>query len=89
MPNLHVILPLQNESSSPVEIQLEPLPEYYIIQPGQKVEIHGVCADTTENRTFTVAPGDSCLTIYAPGQLAGFVHCYVTCNGVRLKPDGN
>ena len=89
MPNLHLKLPLQNESSSPVKIVLEPLSEYFIVQPGQRIEVNGICDDQTSNRSFTIAPDDSGLTIYAPGEIAGFVDCYVTCNGIRLNPDGN
>lgn len=89
MPNLFLKLPLQNESSKPVKVLLEPLSEYFIVQPGEKVEVHAICDDNTNNITFTVAPNDSFLTIYAPGEIAGFVDCYMTRNNVRLMPDGN
>jgi hypothetical protein len=84
MPNLCVKLPLQNESTKPISIVLEPLSESFCIQPGESVEIHGICDDKTSNLTFTVAPNDSFLTIYAPGEISGFVDCYVTRNGLRL-----
>ena len=89
MANLTVTLPLQNESASPVKLLLEPLSEYFFIQPGQQVVVVAICDDQTDLRTFTIAPNDSFLTIYAPGEIAGFVDCYVTCDGVRLTPDGN
>lgn len=89
MPNLNVKLPLQNESTKQIKVLLEPLSEYFFIQPGEKVEIHAICDDNTENVSFTLAPNDAFLTIYAPGEIAGFVDCYMTRNGVRLEPDGN
>lgn len=89
MPNLSLKLPLQNERHEPIKVLLEPLSEYFMIQPGQRVEVHAVFDGNTSNLCFTVAPNDSFLTIYAPGEIAGFVDCYVTHNGVRLAPDGN
>ena len=89
MTKLELTMPVQNERSSPLKLLLEPLSEYFVIQPGQKVEVHGVCDDKTANRSFTVAPNDLCLTIYAPGEISGFVDCYVTHQGRRLLPDGN
>ncbi|GAA4335958.1 hypothetical protein GCM10023165_12730 [Variovorax defluvii] len=89
MPNTTAKLPLQNESSAPVKVLLEPLSEYFIVQPGQSIEIHAVFDDVTTNTSFTIAPNDSSLTVYAPGEISGFVDCYVTCGGVRLTPDGN
>jgi hypothetical protein len=89
MPNLLLKMPLQNEASGPVKVLLEPLSEYFIVQPGDSIEIHAIFDDQTTNTTFTVAPNDSFLTVYAPGEIAGFVDCYVTRNGVRLAPDGN
>lgn len=89
MPELFVKLPFQNECSKPVKVLLEPLSEYFIIQPGESVEVHAICDDNTYNVTFTVATNDSFLTIYAPGEIAGFVDCYMTRDGVRLAPDGN
>jgi hypothetical protein len=89
MPNLLVKLPLQNECSGPVKVLLEPLSEYFIVQPGESVEIYAIFDDQTSNTTFTVAPNDSFLTVYAPGEIVGFVDCYVTRDGVRLAPDGN
>ena len=89
MLKLNVMLPLQNESSRPLKLYLEPLSEYFIVSPGQKVEIHAVFGDHTRNLNFTVAPNDDFLTIYAPGEIGGFVDCFVICNGVRLHADGN
>jgi hypothetical protein len=89
MPNFTARLPLQNESSAPVKVLLEPLSEYFIVQPGQSIEIYAVFDDSTSNTAFTVAPNDSFLTIYAPGEISGFVDCYATCDGVRLAPDGS
>jgi|GEM_PF-1998398 len=88
MPELFVKLPFQNECSKPVKVLLEPLSEYFIIQPGESVEVHAICDDNTNNVTFTVATNDSFLTIYAPGEIAGFVDCYMTRDGVRLAADG-
>ena len=89
MPKMTAKLPLQNESSKAVKVLLEPLSEYFIVQPGDSIEIHAVFDDKTNNTAFTVAPNDSFLTIYAPGEIAGFVDCYATFDGVRLTPDGN
>jgi len=82
-------LPLQNEQLKPIKVLLEPLSEHFIIQPGQRVEIHAIFDSDTSHPYFTVAPNDSFLTIYAPGEITGFVDCYMTFNGVRLAPDGN
>ena len=75
MPNLHVKLPLQNEGLGSVKVYLEPVPECYTIAPGQCIEIHAVFDDDTSNLNFTVAPSDSFLTVYSPGEIAGFVDC--------------
>jgi hypothetical protein len=69
MPNLYVKLPLQNESTKPINIVLEPLSESFCIQPGESVEIHGICDDKTSNVTFTVAPNDSFLRFMLQGRL--------------------
>ena len=89
MPNLHIILPLQNEGSHEIKIILEPLPEYFFIGPGEKVFIHGICDSKTLNTTFTIAPDENSLTVYAPGEISGFVDCYIMKDGVRLIPDGH
>jgi len=89
MSNLTAKLPLQNESSVPVKVLLEPLSEYFIVQPGQSIEIQAIFDSETSNTFFTIAPNDSFLTIYAPGEIAGFVDCYAVCDGIRLTPDGN
>jgi hypothetical protein len=89
MSKLLVKLPLQNESSIPVKVLLEPMSEYFFIQPGVKVEIHAICDANTTNVNFTVAPNDSFLTVYAPGEIVGFIDCYVMRDGIRLTPDGN
>lgn len=89
MPNQFLKLPLQNERLEPIKILLEPLSECFIIEPGKHVEIHAIFDSNTSNTCFTIAPNESFLTIYAPGEIAGFVDCYVTFNGVRLEPDGN
>jgi hypothetical protein len=89
MKNLVLKMPFQNESSEPVKIYLEPLSEYFFIQPGDKVEVHAIFDEQTSNLNFTVASNDGFLTIYAPGEITGFVDCYMTLNGIRLVPDGN
>lgn len=89
MPNMTVKLPLQNERSVPLKVLLEPLSEYFIVQAGHSIEIHAVFDDLTTNTSFTIAPNDSFLTVYAPGEISGFVDCYATRDGVRLTPDGN
>jgi hypothetical protein len=89
MPTLFVKLPLQNEGSMPVKVLLEPMSEFFFIQPGIKVEIHAICDANTNNVNFVVAPNDSFLTVYAPGEIAGFIDCYVMRDGIRLTPDGN
>lgn len=89
MGNISVKMPLQNESSEPTKVLLEPLSEYFVLKPGQKVVVHAVFDSETDNLNFTVAPNGGFLTIYAPGEIVGFGDCYMTCNGVRLTPDGN
>jgi hypothetical protein len=89
MSALHVELPLQNEGISPIKILLEPLSEYFMIQPAQEIVIHGICDDKTQNRNFTIAPNDGFLAIYAPGEISGFIDCYATHQDIRLIPDGN
>ncbi|WP_156894779.1 hypothetical protein [Janthinobacterium sp. 1_2014MBL_MicDiv] len=83
------MLPLQNECSSAMKILLEPLSEYFILKPGEKVEIHATFDERTIHNSFTVAPNDSFLTVYAPGDIAGFIDCYMMRDGIRLTPDGN
>lgn len=89
MENITERLPLQNESSMPIKVLLEPLSEYFIIQPGQRIFICAVFDERTVNTSFTIAPNDGFITIYAPGEISGFVDCYVTRDGIRLEPDGN
>ena len=89
LPNITMILPLQNESSNSLKVYLEPMPEYFILKPGQKVEIHAIFDKQTKNTNFTVAPNDDFLTVYMPGEISGYVDSFVMCNGVRLIPDGN
>lgn len=89
MPNAHLVLPLQNERNDSVKILLEPLSEYFILKAGVKVEVHAIFDANTDNNAFTVAPNDSFLAVYAPGEIAGFVDCYMTLDGVRLVPCGN
>lgn len=89
MPNQLLKLPLQNERLESIKVVLEPLSEYFIIEPGKRVEIHAIFNSNTSNTYFTIAPNDSFLTIYAPGEIAGFVDCYITVDGVRLQPDGS
>lgn len=38
MPHLTARLPLQNESSTPVKVLLEPLSEYFFVLPGESIE---------------------------------------------------
>lgn len=87
MANTTLTLPLQNEGSKVLRLVLEPLCETFLVQPGQKVEIHGVFGEGTNNGFFTIAPNDGFLVIYAPGEIAGFVDHYVTLEGARLKPE--
>ena len=89
MTAMHVTLPLQNESKSAMKLLLEPMSEYFFFQPGDKVVVHGVFDSDTSNLTFTIAPNDGFLVLYAPGEIAGFIDHYVTRDGVRLLPDGN
>jgi hypothetical protein len=85
MPNISRTLPLQNEMPLPLRLYLEPVPEEYVIYPGQKVLVHAVFDDQTNNIEFTVAPHDLGLTVYCPGEISGWVDSFVTCEGVRLK----
>lgn len=84
-----MMLPLQNESSNSLKVYLEPMPEYFILKPGQKVEIYAIFDEQTKNTNFTVAPNDDFLTVYMPGEISGYVDSFVMCNGVHLTPDGN
>jgi len=47
----------------PVKVLLEPMSEFFFIQPGIKVEIHAICDANTNNVNFVVAPNDSFLTV--------------------------
>jgi len=87
MANTSLILPLQNEGSKVMRLILEPLCETFLVQPGQKIEIHAVFREDTTNGFFTVAPNDGFLVVYAPGEIAGLVDHYVTLEGVRVKPE--
>jgi hypothetical protein len=69
-----------------MRLVLEPLCEEFLVQPGQKVEIHAVFNEVTNNGFFTLAPNDGCLVVYAPGEIVGFIDHYVTLDGVRVKP---
>ena len=89
LPNITMILPLQNDSSNSLKVYLEPIPEYFILKPGQKVEIYAIFDEQTKNTNFTVAPNDDFLTVYMPGEISGYVDSFVMCNGVHLTPDGN
>ena len=86
MAKTSLVLPLQNESSQPMRFVLEPLCESFIVLPGQQVEVHAVFDEDTDNRSFTVAPNDGFLVVYAPGEIRGFVDHYVTLDGVRMEP---
>ncbi|WPH17801.1 hypothetical protein [Variovorax paradoxus] len=87
--NITLVLPLQNESSNSLKVYLEPMPEYFILKPGQKVEIYAIFDEQTKNTNFTIAPNDDFLTVYMPGEISGYVDSFVMCNGIRLIPDGN
>jgi hypothetical protein len=82
--SIEVVLPLQNESSNPLRLCLEPLCEYFTIQPGQHVKVHAIFDKNTNNFNFTLAPNNTHLTIYAPGEILGFVDCFITSNGIKL-----
>jgi hypothetical protein len=84
-----VRLPIQNEGESIVKIILEPLSEYFLVKPGQKIEVVAKFDGETTNCNFTIAPDGDCLILYAPGEISGFSDCFVMENGVRLMPDGN
>lgn len=84
-----LILPLQNHASTPIRVLLEPLSEYFIIQPGEAIEVCATSKQDLKDEAFTIAPNDSFLTIYAPGPISEFVDCYVVKDGVRLIPDGD
>jgi hypothetical protein len=58
MANVHLKLPLQNEKSVELMICLEPICEYFVIQPSQQVEVHAIFEENTDNVAFTVAPND-------------------------------
>ncbi len=84
---LQLHLPLQNERTVPIRICLEPTCDYFIVQPGQKIEVHALIDEETENLTFTVAPGDDVLSIYCPGELLGLIDCFVISDGERLESE--
>ena len=83
---IELVLPIKNESSNPLRLCLEPLCEYFIIQPGQRVKVHAIFNKNTKNLNFTLAPNDGFLIIYAPGEILGFVDCFVTSQNVKLLP---
>ena len=90
-PDLHLVLPLKNDSSNVIKLWLEPSCEYFSVESGQNVTVHALLRKLDEDAkqySFTIAPNDSCFVIYAPGDLSEFVECYVVAdNGIRLTPD--
>lgn len=80
---------IQHEGESVAKVILEPLSEYFLVNPGETIEVVAEFESETTNCNFTVAPGDDCLVIYAPGEIAGFGDCYAVKNDLKLVPDGN
>jgi hypothetical protein len=72
-----------------VKVLLEPMSEYFLVRPGERIEIHGIFDSGAANSNFTIAPNDGVLTVYSPGDVFSFVDHYVTKDGLRLLPDGN
>jgi hypothetical protein len=87
MPQYTMKIQLQNEKMSPIRIVLEPLWESFTIQPNQCVEIIALFESNKSNHTFTIAPNEDFLIVYAPGEVVGFIDCYLMSNGIRLTPD--
>ena len=87
MTNATLVLPFRNEGSKVLRLVLEPICESFLIQPGQKVEVHAVFGEATNNGFFTIAPNDGFLVVYAPGEIAGLVDHYITLDGVRVTPE--
>jgi hypothetical protein len=85
---IKTVLLLQNESLSPLRLCLEPICEFFTIQPGWKIEVHAIFMNNTENLNFTIAPNGNHLTLYTPGEMAGYIDCFVVKDGVKLLPDG-
>jgi hypothetical protein len=72
-------LEIRNATSSVLEIQVEILPERYLLKPGDKMAIE---ADP-DGVPFTVVVYDGSLQIY-PGNTYSAV---VTINGAQAEPD--
>lgn len=89
MKTKELTLPFQNESTAVVKLYLEPLSEYFFINPGQQVVITAICEESTKHTSFTVAPNNDCFIVYAPGDVKGFIDAYVMFGNMRLSPDGN
>ena len=86
--NVSITMPLWNEGSTPLAVNLEPLGERYTLAPGDLVLVHATSENWAGQSEFTVGRGDDCLNVYAPGSLIGFVDCYLEREGVRIVPDG-
>jgi len=89
MSNIISKLSIKNEKITPTKIVLEPIPQYYILQSSQRAVVHAIFETNTENQNLTIAPNEDFLVIYTPGEISGFVDCFVMHEGVILKPDGS
>jgi hypothetical protein len=93
--HVHVTMELKNGRSKPLDLFLEPNCEFFTIQPGQQVEIHATVRKGSSYKSFIVVSEelsrpskfDTSMTVFAPGDIDGFIDTYVVLDGVRLAPD--
>ena len=89
MKTKELTLPFHNESSNIVKLYVEPLSEFFYIYSGQQVIVTAICEASAKHTSFTIAPSDDCIIVYAPGDVKSFVDVYVMFENNRLTPDGN
>lgn len=89
MSEVHISLPVRNDSIGELKLCLEPYCEYFDIPPGHKVEVHAICeADQASPPIFVVGYADASITVYAPGAPTSLIDAYVTTGGNRMLPNG-
>jgi hypothetical protein len=86
MNEVHVSLPVRNESGADISLCLEPYCESFRVKPRQRVVVHAVCMLSGGSPPeFVVGYSDSTITVYAPGAPSALIDAYVTLDGTRLS----
>jgi hypothetical protein len=76
-------LELCNESSRPIEVMVELVPNRYVLQPKDCLTVIADAENAPRNEGFTVNVYDDCVQVYAPwdGDPTAFI------NGNATEPD--